>query len=138
MLAMVARLAEALILALWQCQALCLVLARLLVARVALGQDLVAHSAAAREVRRGCRQDQLILHILRLGTACNARLHIVQLDPVREPFQRAVTVKWIAAKCTRGWENERGVSRSFNKALVGYQCYSHVCQRLEILEGPFR
>lgn len=137
-LAMIARLAEALILALWQCQALCLVLARLLVARVALGQDLVAHPAAAREVRRGCRQDQLILHILRLGTACNARLHIVQFDPVREPFQRAVTVKWIAAKCTRGLENERGVSRSFNKALVGYQCYSHVCQRLEILEGPFR
>lgn len=100
-LAMVAGLAEALILTLWQCQALCLVLAGLLVAGVALGQDLVAHTAAAGEVRRGSRQDQLILHILRLGTACNARLHIVQLDPVREPFQRAVTVQGIAAKCTK-------------------------------------
>lgn len=100
-LAMVARLAEALILTLWQCQALCLVLARLLVAGVAFGQDLVAHTTAAAEVRRGSRQDQFVLHVLRLGTACNARLHIVQLDPVREPFQRAVAVQRIAAKCTK-------------------------------------
>lgn len=87
MLAMVARLAEALIVTLWQGQALGLVLARLLVAGIALGQDLVAHLAAAREIRRGRRQYQLILHVLRLRAACYARLHIVQLDPVREPFQ---------------------------------------------------
>lgn len=97
--AMVAGLAEALIFALWQRQTLRLVLARLLEAGIALGQYLVAYTTATREIRRRCRQDQFILHIIRLGTARNARLHIVQLDPVREPFQRAVTVQGIAAKC---------------------------------------
>lgn len=95
--AMIARLAEALVLSLRKGHALRLILARLLKTGVALGQNIIAHAAAANEARRGCGQDQLILHLFRFGATCNSRFHVVQLYPIGEPLQTAIAVQGIAA-----------------------------------------
>jgi len=133
-LAMIAWLAEALVLPLRKGHALGLILAGLLKACIALGQDVIAHAAATDEARRGRREDQLVLHRFRFGAASNSRLHVVQLDPVGEPLQSAVTVQRIAAQSSVEKKRFNGLSNSDPTVPI----YSHVGQRLEVLKGALR
>lgn len=82
MLAVVARLARAIVLALGQRHADAVILAWERVAGVTFRQNLIAHLVLAHEIVRWRRQQQFVVHCLRIRAACNARLNIIQFHPI--------------------------------------------------------
>lgn len=91
-LAVVARGAATLVLLLRLQDTLAVVFAREREASVAFRQNLVTDFLLAEELIRGRRENELVLHALRLGTASDTGLDVIQFYPFREPFERAIAV----------------------------------------------